>query len=276
MTARNVPAQVDPLEDLAADVAVVVRKLQRQIPLVDELRDSRQPGRPFIPPSVKQVMGDQYVKDRRARREAEVAGFPPGSGASPAPGNMPGWALVAEFTLTLRNQLTRLLAHHARQGVSRRGLETVLGPIPGSEATARDLAGYLYELLWTIDRASLVRDVAREITHLRQLATRLLDGEDRQQLREQSTCPYCRAGALVAYIESGVIECDRVHDPAGHLVPCLCPLDAPHQVGCRCREDPAFTHTWLVDRPLSSRNSWKYLQTHWLNETNNPRGTAHA
>lgn len=251
-------AHPDELEVLVSDLAVLVRKIQGQVPLIDELTTTRQTGSPFVAAGTKRIMGEQYAKDKRAHRVAQIAGLPAGNGVTRAPGNLPGWALSAEYSMTLRDQIRRIVRHHQRNGTHGRGFITVFGPMPEAEANALVLARYLYELVWTIDGTGLARGVTSDLTHLHRNGHVFLNGEPRRAL--PGPCPFCGNHSLVHYVESDAIFCERSRNPDGTRPACHC-LDA----GCPCRSDRAFRHSWLSGVPRSSPRHWNALQRHLAN-----------
>lgn len=283
------PVEVDELELTVADVAENVRKLKAKLPQLEDLSDSRAPRARFIPADTLQVMGEQYLKDRKARLAAMAAGHSGFVSASAAPGNLAAWSLEAEIALTLHHLVFRILRHHARasyvldirterRGTERRrvvyrhnpatedpklvdvhlapaaaaGIDVVLGPPPGDRADSYQVAGYLYELLWTVDSIGLVRATASEINHLLTTVTYFLEGEDRRAFGE---CPFCDQPSLVLYEESQVVRCERSRGRDGKRPPCRCAY-----AQCPCHLDPDFVHHWSMQRPPQARDSFQTLE----------------
>lgn len=282
------PAEFSDLELLAADVAENVRRLKLKLPALEDMSDSRRPSRTFIPINTLRVMGEQYVKDRRARIQGMAAGFPGAGTVSPAPGNMGAWALEAEITLSLQHLVQRLLRHHVTtslvlgERVERRagrnvrviyrrdsaaddpmltvlglapagvaGVDVVLGTLQRSTATAVDLAGYLYELLWTVDAIGLVRSTGTEITHLLTTVTTFLEGEEREAFGH---CPFCDQPSLVLYRDLQMVRCERARDRDGRRPTCRCPY-----AQCPCHTDADYVHQWFAERPAGARDSLETL-----------------
>lgn len=70
----------------------------------------------------------------------------------------------------------------------------------------------------------------------------------------------------MAYLQTGVIRCERPRDAAGLTPRCLCdPRQPASQLAgasalCPCHSDPRFDHFWLRDRKRTSEKSWHALE----------------
>ncbi|HTW17048.1 MAG TPA: hypothetical protein VMF51_18100 [Nocardioides sp.] len=220
--------QAELLELALADCSKLLGDVYRQLPLLQNLADSRQPGLTFTPAATRAQMGKQFLADRFARRQAEAAGLPAGKGATAAPGNVSGWALVAEIEMTLRHLIRFIVRHDPESAI----------PVPDEGETTGQLVNRFRTLLWTVTQLRVARAIQVDLRHLAELAGRLLDGEDRTALAAE--CPHCRNRTLVVYLHSGVIRCERPRRADGTRATCQC----QHPI-CPCRTERRFVHSWV-------------------------------
>jgi hypothetical protein len=236
------------LDDAQVEAATLLRQLDSYRDQLRRLRDSRQPGIPFVPRSTREAIGRQYVAERKAQAAARAAGYPSTLGNTHSPGNLAVWTLDAEIETTLVDVRRRILAAHVHRGtcaVPRRVYHRV---------TKESLFGIVRELIFSIPTVALARAVNRDLQHLVEQADRLIEGDERTEL--DGECPHCGRRTLVVYLREGRITCERPRDPnTKRRPPCSCsdPL-------CGCRTDPVgYVHTWFRARPAGAADSWEAL-----------------
>lgn len=253
----NQPAPDQPrpqsLEELTVDITVTLTRLASLVPLIKEMPDTHRSGLEYLPPPTRQAMGRQHAQERIEQRIAQAAGLPVGRGASKAPGNAAAWSLLVTVETTIRRLIRFTLRRtpQIRVAAGREG-EVLVDVVWRFSSIARQ-----------ITERRTAAAVLRDLENLEETVRRTLFGEDRVDLGQ---CPHCRRPTLVAYLQTGIIQCERPRDPDGHTPRCECDTQAPaSQLAgasglCPCHSDPRFDHYWLRDRQRTHQKSWHALQ----------------
>lgn len=245
-------AAVD-VQDLQLDVSATLTDLHVLSDLVQQIVDTRQRGLGFLTPDARMAQDQMMRAERRSRVDTEkrhlglawMRGTPAthGTGHITGAGNPTALSVDADITFTLIHLATRCVRALARAGVC------ALHQLPGEPTTADHIA-HLRALAWASPSPPLLTSIQRELNHLVEAATFVVDGNDRLQLGD---CPHCgkrTSNTLVVYFKTGVVRCDR--DPrTGHYAPCTCRDDY-----CACKHKPvSHRHEWHRDKG-AARDGW--------------------
>ncbi len=236
------------VDELQVECSILHRKITVGWEQVLELTDTRNPGPAFIAPETREAAARDTKKFKEAHRAALAAGYPDLIATTRIPGNPAAWELAAEIPIGLLDQVrTITVARLRHEGVCvLRRLRTI-GPRDTLLANVR-------ELIWDIPTRTCAERVLRDLGNLAERIEVFVDGEDRSVL--DTVCPHCGHRSLVAYLETGVIRCERPRDKDTGLRPrCKC-----NQPLCQCQVDPTHFHTWFRDS-RDPTSSWTALET---------------
>lgn len=248
------------IRELHAEVVESLDQLRAAAGFVLDLLDSRQRGLGFLTPEGRRILDAQLQADRRQRRtqperladdgslvlgldwlnrDTHVAG----TGHIPAPAAVSATAVDAEILFTLHHLIRRVTARLERAGLC------TLHRLP-AEPTYGQLFDHLANLVKSAPSPTLLTEVQRELDHLLESTSLVVDGNDRTHLGD---CPHCGRSTLVVYFRDEIVRCDR--DPhTGTYAPCRC-----EDRYCDCKRSPvSFRHTWY----RSVRNSPKPRTAH--------------
>lgn len=235
-------------DELQVECSIALRRLKGMLPMIDDLVDSRQ-TRVFVTPDTREAAGRELRAFRKARIEAMAAGYPGTVTPGRLPGNAAVWELTADIDFTLIDVMNRITKACFAQGICITRAARVIAP----RAT---LFANVAELLWWIPTRVCGERVLRDLAWLVERADRLVDGEDRVEMR--ATCPWCGERSLVWYADSGLIRCERPRQPDGTRTRCRC--GSPD---CGCWDDPRHVHSWVYTgerrRHRNEAGSWNGL-----------------
>lgn len=214
-----------------------LRRLTRDIPLLEQLAHGRVRGLGFASDRELAEQGRRHLEERRQRRALEIAsdGDAGGYGPTANPGNLNAIDALAQIDAALTDLGRRI--HARRQAGQTR-------PLIGGTTLGR--ARHVDDLVHEISSPALLRHVAASTARLVDLATRTLDGNDRHKL--DSPCPWCGHHSLVITFNDGVATCTGTH-------PCTCSTP-----DCDCHRNPGvFRHTWSRDRGARAGSWWSLV-----------------
>lgn len=221
---------------LQLEIQLTLTKLLELVPMVAALADSRQRGVGFMSYDARQIENAMIRKERRQLLEAIKDGKPFGHGTTAAPGNIAAISAYVEIGTAAQHGAWRLTRWLGRNGIRVR-LEAAPDQSYVAGASVIQLLTTLRSLIAEISDDDLLNAVLDDLEHVRDLAERLIDGNDRALL--DVPCPHCGRKTLVVTFKDGLITCSKDH-ATGKRHPCTCtdPL-------CECKQRPlAHRHTW--------------------------------
>lgn len=224
------PSEAQLLDNLQTEVAKLLTAIGNLAPLLQDLRDTYQPGLGFLTPEGKEAQGAAHLADKRDLALRAAAGYTTVTGSSPSPGNLAAVSAGGILTRTLHRLVRHLVADLARYGVC------TLVRVP-ADATTDELLAAIRNLVNQTPNMVLLARLQADLATLRDELTTTIDGNDRTVLK--APCPWCGLHSLVVYFGEHLIRCDR--DPeTGRHEPCVC-----NDHLCECRIRPAeFRHEW--------------------------------
>lgn len=228
-------------EGLRTLIGQAIAELAELLPLLQELKDTRQRGLAGMTLTGRRVRDAQLRKDRAARLPNLKAGITI-TGDVDAPVNVAAVSLHAQLHDELATLVVWMRRRSAAAGVChiRR---------PPAAPTARQL---LTEIRDLADLSTSRRDLLTVTRTLQGLTGQVGNLVHADVGDSQEPCPHCGRHSLVVYLGPGVIRCE----PDG---PCVC--DEPY---CGCPKRP---HEWYraapPDTPQLLRKSWKSTTRSW-------------
>lgn len=251
--------------DLQYGAMTLIGALEPLAGYITDLTTSHQRGLGFLTPANRAMINAQIITDRRERLtqpdRLDQDGRPvvgldwlnrgediKPSGHIRAAGTIGPISCEAEIYYTLRHITKVIVRRLDRNGVC------VLARLR-AEPTTSDLLTHLRALVVLLAAAPDVLGlVHRELTRLRDEATRVIDGDQRTRLPDP--CPHCGRDVLVVHWEHDYIRCDR--DPrTGAYGICRCPDPL-----CECKSKPvAYRHAWHRTEAAAGnrRHTWHAL-----------------
>lgn len=200
------------------------------------LIDTTQPGQVFITAEGKRVQAELYAKEVAARAERLKDGYAVGPGQSASPGNVSAISVSADVWRTLHQLVVEVTKH----------LADTTTHAPAQHDPLHKVVWHLNILIGDVEDQPLLATTLRTLRRLRDSASRVVDGEQRQLL--DAPCPWCGNNTIVLYKVDGIARCERDRKKA---LPCVCDFAT-----CDCKRSPVtHQHTWIRENG-TKRDGW--------------------